>query len=514
MRNSIRFKNKLGALVAAMSLALTTHVHSACEVDYTIENDWGGGAQISIRITNTDSSPINGYQLLWQAPAGESFASGWNATYTNSAGGSMSASNPASHWNGNIAANGGSVAFGFMIANSAAPADPVMAFTLNGNPCNGDVVPTPTSTPTPTATPTVTPTPTPSPTAKPIPTPGDITAAKAIAEMGQGFNLGQMFDNTQHPRTFAAARAKIDAYYAQGFRNVRIPITWTRDVGGSTLVNNPNIGDVNRNHPRLAVITQVIDYALSLSDMYVVINTHHEGIIKDSEDWRILERLWTDISDIFGDRDARLIFEIINEPHKSAPPYDAMPPASLRLMTGKAYDKIRAVNPKRIIAIGGNRWFGSHEMAETWPNLDDVGGGNDKYLMATFHHYNPWSFHDDNQGDYADNWNDSHISDPMDQMISWSNTVGNGMPIYIGEWGTGWNSQLPTMDCNNIRLWYEKFDKEYAAPRQQPTMVWDDGGWFMVYDHASNSWNNNLYQCIAEGDCQWSGSERFNSACF
>ena len=49
------------------------------------------------------------------------------------------------------------------------------------------------------------------------------TARAAADAMGKGFNLGQMFDNSQHPATLAAARPKIDAYYARGFRVIRIP---------------------------------------------------------------------------------------------------------------------------------------------------------------------------------------------------------------------------------------------------------------------------------------------------
>nr|WP_242523924.1 cellulase family glycosylhydrolase [Microbulbifer salipaludis] len=340
-----------------------------------------------------------------------------------------------------------------------------------------------------------------------------ITATVAAAAMGKGFNLGQMFESDQHPRTFAAAKAKIDSYYNQGFRNVRIPVSWTISIGGSTLVNDTNTGDVDRSHPRLAVIEQVVDYALSLPGMYVVLNTHHEVPIKDNDAWWTLERLWADIADIFGDRDHRLMFEILNEPHKSSGSKDPMDPWQLRNMTGKAYDRIRAVNPQRIVIIGGNHWFGAHEMAQTWPDLNEVGGGGDAYLMATFHHYNPWSFNGDNQGDYADNWTDSDIAGPMDEMNAWASTVGNGMPVYIGEWGVGWGSRYETMECNNVRMWYQKFDSEFASAKSQPTSVWDDGGWFKIFDHGSNSFANNLYQCI-DGTCDWSGDFSRNSGCW
>jgi len=327
--------------------------------------------------------------------------------------------------------------------------------------------------------------------------------------MGAGFNLGQMFDNDQHSPTLSEAAKKIDAYYAQGYRNVRIPVSWTVSIGGSRLADTN--GNVNRADPRLAELTAVIDHALTLEGMHVVLNAHHEAEIKDGNRFDVLEQLWTDITDIYKDRDNRLIFEILNEPHLSSG--NAMPAANLRNMTRLAYNRIRAVNPERIIIIGGNQWFGAHEMAQVWSNLDDVGGGADAHLMSTFHHYDPWDYH--GLGNLTFAWTDSNISTPMNTMLSWANGVGQGMPVYIGEWGTSWQQYLPTMDCNNIRSWYEKFHFQFAAPAGIPTGVWDDGGWFGIFDHGTDNWNNNLYQCIINGTCELSSndSSRFNSAC-
>jgi hypothetical protein len=173
---------------------------------------------------------------------------------------------------------------------------------------------------------------------------------------------------------------------------------------------------------------------------------------------------------------------------------------------------VRAVDPARIVIIGGNQWFGAGEMAAVWTNLDGVGGGNDPYVMATFHHYNPWTFCGDNQGTYDDAWTDANLSAPMDMMLSWATSIGKGMPVFIGEWGVGWGSRYTVLDCNNIRQWYQKLHSEFAAPKGIPTAVWDDGGWFKIYDHASNSYANNLADCIG-GTCAWTGTERFNEGC-
>lgn len=336
------------------------------------------------------------------------------------------------------------------------------------------------------------------------------TATEAAAAMGRGVNLGQMFESTQHSRTLAAASAKIDAYYARGFRNVRIPITWTEPVGGDLLVDDPAVGTVNRSHARLAVIESVVDYALSKADLYVIINAHHEVTLKTESRGAVLEQLWKDIADVFRDKNHRLLFEILNEPHTADG--SAMPAADLRSMTGLAYDQIRAVDSERIVLFGGNQWFGAHEVPAVWTDLDEVGGGSDPYLMVTFHHYDPWTFCGDSQGTYDDAWTDANQSDPMAQMATWAGTVGQGMPVYIGEWGVGWGSRYDEMTCNNIRQWYTRFDSVHAAQHDQRTAVWDDGGWFKIFDHGTNTFDNNLIDCI-EGSCSWDGDERFNDGC-
>lgn len=335
------------------------------------------------------------------------------------------------------------------------------------------------------------------------------TAREAADGMGKGFNLGQMFESSQHPPTLLTARPKIDAYYARGFRVVRIPVTWTESVHGSTLAD-PDTGRLDPDSARLAQLEAVVDYALSRPGLYVVLNAHHETRLKDGARGEVLAALWADISARFADRDGRLIFEILNEPHLSDK--TAMAPASLRAITGLAYARIRQNDPRRLVVIGGNQWFGAHEMALTWPDLAAVGGGQDRYLMATFHHYDPWTFSGDNQGDYADAWTDANIADPMATMAAWASTIGGGMPVFIGEWGVGWKSTLPAMDCNNIRLWYSRFDVVHARAFQMPTAVWDDGGWFQLYDHDTGAFSSNLIDCL-EGACLWTGGERFGPNC-
>ena len=116
---------------------------------YNIVNQWGNGFQADVTITNNGSSLISGWNLTWTFGPGQQFDSGWNATF-NPSGSAMSASNVASHWNGTIEANGGTVAFGFQGTHSGTVTVPT-DFAVNGTPCDGSVAPTPTTVP-PTAT--------------------------------------------------------------------------------------------------------------------------------------------------------------------------------------------------------------------------------------------------------------------------------------------------------------------------------------------------------------------------
>lgn len=337
----------------------------------------------------------------------------------------------------------------------------------------------------------------------------EITALDAAARMGLGFNLGQMFENVQHSATLEAARPKLDAYYARGFRTVRIPVTWTEHPEGDLLVHDAMVGEVDREHPRLEQLIEIVDEALSRPDMFVILDAHHEKALKTESRSAVLEQLWDDIAEIFADRSHRLIFEILNEPHRDDD--SPMPAADLREMTSRAYARIRAVDEERIVVIGGNQWFDATEMAAVWPDLDGVGNGEDPFVMATFHHYDPWSFCGDNQGTYDDPWTASDIETPMETMLSWAGDVGRGMPVFIGEWGVGWGSRYDVMDCNNIRLWYQTMVGENAAPRGLPTVVWDDGGWFKIFDHQTDEFANDLVDCIL-GSCAWTG-DRHNEGC-
>jgi hypothetical protein len=55
-----------------------------CQITSTVNTQWPGGYQVSLRITNTGSQPINGWNLQWQMPTGQRIYDLWSATVTQS----------------------------------------------------------------------------------------------------------------------------------------------------------------------------------------------------------------------------------------------------------------------------------------------------------------------------------------------------------------------------------------------------------------------------------------------
>jgi hypothetical protein len=102
---------------------------SACEVAYTT-NVWPGGFTADVTVTNTGSSPVDGWRLAFTLPSGQSITSAWNTSVSPSSG-SVTAS--ALAHNASISP-GGRQSFGFQGTYSGTFAAPG-AFSLNGTAC-------------------------------------------------------------------------------------------------------------------------------------------------------------------------------------------------------------------------------------------------------------------------------------------------------------------------------------------------------------------------------------------
>ncbi|MFH8530728.1 xyloglucanase [Streptomyces tendae] len=102
----------------------------ACEVTYTVTNQWSGGFQADVRLTNTGTSAWNGWTLGWSFPGDQKVTQMWNAEHTQS-GTSVTARNVG--WNAGVAP-GASVGFGFTGSWSGTNAEPE-GFAVAGRAC-------------------------------------------------------------------------------------------------------------------------------------------------------------------------------------------------------------------------------------------------------------------------------------------------------------------------------------------------------------------------------------------
>ncbi|MBE8717146.1 cellulose binding domain-containing protein [Cellvibrio polysaccharolyticus] len=108
----------LAGLVLVTAATFSSQVQAGCE--YVITNQWNDGFTANIRITNTGTTPINGWNVSWQYSGDNRLTSYWNANYSGD--NPYSASNLG--WNGNIQPNQ-SVEVGFQGTKGSASAEVV-----------------------------------------------------------------------------------------------------------------------------------------------------------------------------------------------------------------------------------------------------------------------------------------------------------------------------------------------------------------------------------------------------
>lgn len=140
---------------AGLTVAVTGSAHAAagCQVTYTISSQWSGGFGASVSVADLGSA-VNGWTLAWSFADGQKITDLWNGAAAQS-GANVSVTNLS--YNGAIP-SGGSVSFGFNGSWNNVANDVPTSFALNGTPCTGSVVTSPSTSasasasPTPTAT--------------------------------------------------------------------------------------------------------------------------------------------------------------------------------------------------------------------------------------------------------------------------------------------------------------------------------------------------------------------------
>ena len=297
-----------------------------------------------------------------------------------------------------------------------------------------------------------------------------ITPRQALLEMGRGINMGNTLDAPLEGQWAPVAKEYyFDDYKTAGFKTVRIPVRWypyTSETAPYTI-----------SETWMTRVETIIDWALDRG-FYVIMDAHHSEPIKEDYDgqkerW---DSIWSQVSFHFKDKSEKLFFELMNEPM-------GWTQAQLNDYNQRVLKIVRKTNPTRIVVLAGTNWSSANDLIT--PNLILP---NDPYLFATYHQYDPWEFAGKGNGTWGTASDQNAIKASFDRVKNWS--AQKGIPVLLGEFGAT-NEVETTKGVSDLNSRY----RLYACYVQNVlrcgfvTTVWEDGGWYQIYDRNARAWN-------------------------
>ena len=321
--------------------------------------------------------------------------------------------------------------------------------------------------------------------------------------MGLGWNLGNQLEASSGGLPSETCwgnpeitKELIDTVKAQGFKTVRIPVSYLDMIGDGP--------DYKIDTDWLDRVQEVVDYVVD-NDMFAIVNMHGDGYYTVDHSWLLCAedddkqteikdkygKVWTQIADRFKDYDQHLIFESMNEEFNN----DYGKPDE------KAYDNINAYNQifvDSVRATGSNnekRWL----LLPGWNTNTDY-TANDEYnfkiptdkgckadgkrIMISVHYYDPFNFTiDENKtaktqwGKYAvknyDNWGQEDYVDSQMALLN-EKFVSQGYPVVIGEFGAQDKTEK-FADYNEFRRYWAEYLIKAAKKNGVVCVYWDNG---------------------------------------
>ena len=290
--------------------------------------------------------------------------------------------------------------------------------------------------------------------------------------MGLGWNLGNQLEASSgglpsetcwgNPEV---TKELIDTVKAQGFKTVRIPVSYLDMIGDGP--------DYKIDTDWLDRVQEVVDYVVN-NDMFAIVNMHGDGYYTVDHSWLLCAedddkqteikdkygKVWTQIADRFKDYDQHLIFESMNEEFNN----DYGKPDE------KAYDNINAYN---------------QIFVDNFKIPTDKGCKADgKRIMISVHYYDPFNFTiDENKtaktqwGKYAvknyDNWGQEDYVDSQMALLN-EKFVSQGYPVVIGEFGAQDKTEK-FADYNEFRRYWSEYLIKAAKKNGVVCVYWDNG---------------------------------------
>ncbi|GGN67695.1 endoglucanase [Actinoplanes lobatus] len=315
------------------------------------------------------------------------------------------------------------------------------------------------------------------------------TAAAITKAMQPGWNLGNTLDATGADETSwgnpRVTRELLKGIRAQGFKSIRIPVTWGQHQGPAP--------DYTIDPAYLARVQEVVGWALD-EGLYVMINIHH-----DSWQWiatmptdhdNVLARynaIWTQVAGAFRDTSPRLLLESVNEPQFWGSTGDTENYALLAELNTSFHRIVRGTgggNAKRFLVLPT-----LHTNADQG-RLDALTGEftafNDPNLIATVHYYGYWPFSVNVAGGYRfDATAQQDLLGTFQRLRD--SLISKGIPVILGEYGLlGFDRHTGTIEQGEKLKFFELFGQQ-ARASGVTTMLWDNG---QHYDRTAGVWRD------------------------
>jgi endoglucanase len=331
--------------------------------------------------------------------------------------------------------------------------------------------------------------------AAPVPR-SSATARAEVAAMQPGWNLGNTFDAIGADETAwgnpRVTRALLAQVRAQGFKSIRIPVTWGDHQGAAP--------DYTIDAAWLARVREVVNWALA-DDFYVMINMHHDSWMwlnqLASDHDNVLARYtatWTQIAAAFRDSPRRLVFESINEPQFSGTSGDAQNYELMNELNTTFQHIVRASgggNSARLLVLA--TLFMNADQARLDALVSTITALDDPNVATEVHFYGFWPFSVNIAG-YTrfDATTRQDLTDTFDRV--YHTFVAAGVPVIIGEYGLlGFDASLNAVEQGE-KLKFFEFLGYYARTRNLTTMLWDNGQHF---NRTTFQWSDpDLYRQI------------------
>jgi len=315
------------------------------------------------------------------------------------------------------------------------------------------------------------------------------TAMQTYVEaMQPGYNIGNTLDATPNETAWGnplVTQELIQQIKAQGFKSVRIPVTW--DTG-----NRVGPAPSYTIDPAwLDRVQQIVDWSLA-EGLYVMLNMHHDSYwvrsMPTNHDVVLAKfnAIWTQVAFRFRDHSDKLHFESINEPT-----FDGVDgPTKIALLNElnvSFFNIVRgsgggnATRPLVIPAVETNS--GQEYLDALRQSITDL---NDPNLIATVHDYGFWPFSVNIAGvtkfdGVSHDWTKAGLDRVHDTLVA------NGIPVVVGEFGLlsfgGFGGAVERGEA----LQFFEFITGYCESKGITHQWWDAGAFFNRFTYQWNT---------------------------